>query len=91
MDATALAVGVEARSNDDGLGEFAQNFFNANYSENQIGAPGPIEVTAVDGVVRISGTARIDTTLLKLLDIDHIDVAAVSESNQNSGRLRVSR
>ena len=89
LDATALAVGANETMSEQELQVLAQDFFNANYPEDLIGTPGPITLSIDDGVVDISGTTHLDTTLLKLIDINYINVAAETQVMRASKTLEV--
>jgi len=89
LDATALAVGANETMSEEELQQLAQNFFNANYPEELIGTPGPITLTIEDGIVNIAGTTQLNTTLLGLIDIDVMNVAASAQVVRESKSLEV--
>lgn len=90
LDATALAVARAPRQlTGDQLQAFAEEYFRANH--------GPAfgedyELTTVrrdQGLVTISASGKVPTTLMGLLGIDVIDVAASTEVVWSIGRLEV--
>jgi Flp pilus assembly protein TadG len=89
LDATALAVGANETMTEAELQQLAQDFFNANYPDELLGTPGPISVEIVDGVVNISGTTQLNTTLLALIDIDEMNIAASTQVVRESKSLEV--
>jgi len=63
----------------------AQAFMNFNFSEGFYGT-GDLTTTITrpdTGVVRVQAQTSLDTTLLKLIGIDSIPIAAVGEATQN--------
>lgn len=89
LDATALAVGANETATEAELQQLAQDFFNANYPDSLIGTPGPITLTIENGVVNVSGTSQLNTTLLALIDIDVMNVHAASQVVRESKSLEV--
>ena len=89
LDATALAVGANEDMTEEELQQLAQDFFEANYPDSLIGTPGAVTLSIEDGLVNISGTTQLDTTLLGLIDIDVMNVAAQAQVTRESRSLEV--
>lgn len=88
LDAAALAVGAQTNLSVRDAEALAMDFITANYPAREIGNVHSISVSVDDdnGIVRVVGQSRVDTTLLGLMGMDYINVDWVSEvrrANQN--------
>jgi Flp pilus assembly protein TadG len=92
LDATALMLSkTAATSSAADLQAQATNYFNAQFSRPGVSN---ISVTAdyssaVGSKVVLTGTARLATSFLAVLNIDHIDISASTTSTWGNTRLRV--
>ena len=76
IDAAALAVGSSVNMSETQLEAQAQSYFDANKTPGQSAV---ISVAATDEKVTISATGSVDTTFLRLIHVNKIDVAAATE------------
>eukprot|EP00439_Symbiodinium_sp_Y106_P088496 s1_g1032.t1 len=74
LDAAGLAVAGSPSASEDYLETLAQDFFNANYPNTEIGVPGALQLTVGDNVVTLSASATLPTALLGIFGIDEMDV-----------------
>lgn len=54
-------------------------FFEANYPEQSLGTAYDVTVALQDNVVNVTARARVDTTFMKLLGYDYLDIVEESE------------
>jgi len=78
LDASALAVGSWKGLTPSEMQQKAETFFNANFPPSN-GVTGAVVVSANGSLISISVTGEVDTTFLKLIGIDKIDIAAETE------------
>jgi len=76
LDAAGLAVGSATTSDQDELEAIMLAYFEANYPEYELGAAVTPTMTIVDKEISLSATATVDTTLMKVIGIDEMTVAA---------------
>jgi len=76
LDAAGLAVGSARGLTDAQLQTLMLDYFNANYPAAEIGVTATPVMTIVDDVINITATADMDTTLMRIAQIDSITVAA---------------
>lgn len=89
LDATALALGATTETDPDKLSQMAQDYFNANYPAAEIGVPGNLQFTINNTVVSMSATAELDTTLMHVVGITKMDVAAAVEVTKEKNAMEV--
>jgi Flp pilus assembly protein TadG len=89
IDAAGLAVG-SSNGTEAELRQKMERFFRANYPENEVGVPATPVMTMTDGVIRISATASVEATLMRVVGIHEITVAANTEVTRNLLNLEVS-
>jgi len=89
LDATALAMGASAISNDQQLKDYGQKFFDANYPADKIGVPSAIKVDISKGFITVTGKAQLPTSLMGLIGVNHLDVNAVSQVAKEQTALEV--
>ncbi len=73
VDKAALAAGSTTGT----LGEIEEqvnNFITANYPEDRLGETYDVNVTFGEGTVRVTASARVPTTFMRILGHDFIDV-----------------
>jgi Flp pilus assembly protein TadG len=91
IDAAALAIGASAGEDlsDEEIEALAQSYFDANYPPSERGWMAPLEVEVDGDVVRISSSGRVDTTLMRLAQIDHLDIAANTEVTRQQNKIEL--
>ncbi len=87
-DAAGLAVGSSIGIAPD-LQEVLEKFFYANYPSNAIGTLNPPVLNITDNVIKVTGSARVDATFLKLAGYETINVSVVSEITRHSLNVEV--
>ena len=78
LDAAGLAVGSTSGLSDSELNTLAQKYFAANYPAKELGVPATPRLTINDSEITLTATADMDTTLLRLAQIDSLLVAATT-------------
>ncbi|MDP2206041.1 MAG: pilus assembly protein [Alphaproteobacteria bacterium] len=73
VDKAALAAGSTTGSLSD-IELQVQRFIDANYQEDRLGETYNVEVTFGDGNVRVTASARVPTTFMRIFGHDYIDV-----------------
>lgn len=68
IDAAGLAVG-SSNGTEAELRQKMERFFRANYPENEVGVPATPLMTISGGRIRISATANVDATLMRIVGI----------------------
>lgn len=81
IDAAALA-GASSSTDAAEIEARVKEFFNINYPPEKFGFTFEPEVTVVGDQVKVKGTAYHDTTFLKVVGIDQIDVEAYTTVNR---------
>ena len=76
LDAAGLAVGTASGATEAELNSLMLDYFNANYPASEIGAPATPSISIKDSEITITATADVDTTLMRIVNIDKITVAA---------------
>lgn len=79
IDAAALAVGTSTSTDSAVLTQIMLSYFNANYPTEEIGVPAIPTLTVSGNSIIITGTADVDTTLLKIVGLDTLQVSADNE------------
>lgn len=79
IDAAGLAVGASHGSSEDRLQEILQSYFDANYPADEMGVPAEPVMTIDGSRITISVSAKVDTTLMRVVQIDQITVEASTE------------
>lgn len=77
LDKAALAAGSTDGTEAD-VDAQVQKFFAANYQADKLGTPYDITTTLGDSTVTVSARAKVNTTFMKILGQDYIDVAATT-------------
>lgn len=89
LDAAALAVGTATGLSSAEVQTMAQAYFDANYPEEVLGVPGTIMVTDTPTTVDISVKASLPTSIMGLVGINSLDVAATSQVMRHGKKLEV--
>lgn len=89
LDAAALAVGSWANLSESEITEKAQNYFDANFSANGAGTPGPLSVNISDGKISISATSTIPTIFMHLGGVSEMTVGAFTEVTLNEKKIEL--
>ncbi len=89
LDAAGLAVGSATEMQEDDLVQLAQDFFAANYRESEMGVLGQLTVQFNEGVIVLNATASVPTSIMGIVGIDEVNVAARSEVTRESNGLEV--
>ncbi|MDP6816281.1 MAG: pilus assembly protein, partial [Alphaproteobacteria bacterium] len=76
LDAAGLAVGASSGATEEELNAIMQSYFDANYPAEELGVTAEPQMTIDGSDITITATADIDTTLMKIVGIDNIEVAA---------------
>lgn len=89
LDAAGLAVAGAPGASDEYLATLAQDFFNANYSNAEMGVPGDLQLNVEGSVVTLSVSATLPTALLGIFGIDEMDVGSTVEVTRESKALEI--
>ncbi len=89
LDAAGLAVGGATGLSTAQLQAMAQDFFDANYPAAKMGIPGTVSVTQSGQVVSLSVTASMPTTIMGIVGIDTMNIAASSQITKMGKKLEV--
>ncbi len=73
LDAAGLAVGSSDPNRDD-LDQVFRKYFYANFPSTELGTITSLSMTADGGVIDIAASASVETTFLKIINKDRIDV-----------------
>jgi len=93
LDAAALAVGGSVGLTEADMTAKAQKFFYANYPDEELGTVTALNVSSSgenNNIVKVSGTARVDTTFMGLFGIQYLDVSVNVEVTRESKGLEIS-
>lgn len=89
LDAAGLAVGGTAGLTTAELQAMAQDFFDANYPAAKLGIPGAVSVTQTGQVVSLAVTATMPTSIMGIVGIDTMNIAANSQITRMGKKLEV--
>lgn len=89
LDAAGLAVGATPNLTQTQMQDLATKYFNANYPAEKLGVPGAIQVSVSNKVVIMSATAQLQTSLMYLVGIDHLNVGVSNEITAESKGLEL--
>jgi Flp pilus assembly protein TadG len=90
LDAAGLAVGGTVGLSGPQMTARAQKFFYANYPDAELGTVTSLNVqTSGQNLVKVSGTARVDTSFMGLFGLNYIDVAVDVEVTRESKGLEI--
>jgi Flp pilus assembly protein TadG len=89
LDAAALAVGTQLDKTEDELKVMAQQYFDANYPDGALGDTDPLELDQNGEKISLSVTGRVDTTLLRLININEFDLNVTNEVTRSANNIEV--
>ncbi|MDO9127363.1 MAG: pilus assembly protein [Parvibaculum sp.] len=89
LDASALAIGGSTGLSAAQMQTMAQSYFSANYPASKIGVPGTLSVTQNGNVVSLSVSADMPTTLMGVVGINTLKVAASTEVTRMGKKIEV--
>ena len=89
LDAAGLAVGTTSGLTTDQMQALAQKYFDANFPVGTIGTPSPVQVTTDGQSLWLTVTAQVPTTLLKLANIDNMNLFVSNQIVRAVTKLRV--
>jgi Flp pilus assembly protein TadG len=89
IDLAALAAGSSTQLSIEERGELVDAYMDANYKSNSIGDIQDISVNDNDDTISIDAVSRVETTFMKIVGIDFIDVSASTEVTRKSTGLEV--
>ncbi|HUD52974.1 TadE/TadG family type IV pilus assembly protein [Parvibaculum sp.] len=89
LDAAGLAVAGQTGLTNAQIQTMAQSYFNANYPAAKIGVPGTISVTTTDNTVNLTVNADMPTSLMGLVGIPKLNIAAKSQITRMGKKLEV--
>lgn len=79
IDAAGLAVGASHGASEAELQQVLVSYFNANYPTDEIGVPATPQMIIEGSKITISVSASVDTTLMRVVQINSITVDATTE------------
>jgi Flp pilus assembly protein TadG len=89
LDHAALAVGSNHYLTQAQMTVIANDYFNANYPADELGAPGALNLSFTSSSVTITAQANLKTTFMALAGMDNITVASLSEVSLDQQSLEV--
>ena len=90
LDAAGLAVAGTVGLTEAQMTDKAQKFFYANYPDSELGTVTSLTVTPIgDKLVKVAGTARVETAFMGLFGIYSLDVAVNVEVTRESKGLEI--
>lgn len=89
LDAAALAVGKDTGLTQQQAQVMAQQFFDANYSASNFATPGPVQVSMLTDGVSLSVSAALPTTLLRIVQINSLNLSVANEVRRGSRNIEV--
>jgi Flp pilus assembly protein TadG len=88
-DAAALAIGSWPGLDEDQLTAKAQQFFDANYPETEIGTAGKINVQLAGDDIFVTVSGSVPTTFMKLANFDSLDVGFMNKITKKQRNIEV--
>jgi Flp pilus assembly protein TadG len=89
LDAAGLAVGATVNLTELQMQDLAEKYFDANYPAEKLGVPGSVSVHLVGKIITMSATAQLDTSLMYLVGINHLNVGASNEITRETKGLEL--
>jgi Flp pilus assembly protein TadG len=89
LDAAALAVGTQLNTSEAELEEMAQKYFDANYPESALGTTEAVDVHKNGDKIELSVTGHVETTLLKIMNINGFDLTVDNEVTRSANNIEV--
>lgn len=79
LDAAGLAAGKKIDASDAVIIATANAYFQANYPADELGVPGALSVNITDDKIQLSVTANVETSIMKVMGFNDIDVSSTNE------------
>lgn len=79
IDAAGLAVGASTGKSEAELNRILNDYFKANYPADELGVPATPVMVIDESIIKISATAKVETTLMRVVKISEIEVEASTE------------
>lgn len=79
LDAAGLAAGKKLDASNAVITQTAQDYFNANYPAAALGVPGTLSVTITPTAVKLNVTAAVDTTIMRIVGFNQLNVSSSNE------------
>lgn len=89
LDAAALAVGTQLDLDEMELEEMAQKYFDANYPSSALGETEAVQLVQTGEKISLSVTGRVDTTLLRIININEFNLNVANEITRSANNLEV--
>ena len=89
LDAVALSIGGRPGLTDQEREDLAEEFFKANYPDFDMGQITDFTIVANELTVEASGTAELDTTIMRIFGFDTLSVTQSVEVTRELGGLEV--
>ena len=89
LDAAALAIGTTQGLNQSQMQVMAQQYFNANYTTTDYGAPGAVVVSISGNDISLSVNSNVPTSILPIIGINTVAVGVTNAVTRALTKLRV--
>jgi Flp pilus assembly protein TadG len=89
LDAAALAVGTTSGLNTTQMQDMAQKYFDANYPNTALGTKNPVTVTVSGQTISLGVTGNVDTTLLRIVNINNLGLTVTNQVVRSVTKLNV--
>jgi Flp pilus assembly protein TadG len=90
IDAAALAVGVSTKTDQGEIEQLAIDYVNANYnSQKYPGTLLDLDVVVTDDIVQITAQQQMQTTFMKIVNIDSMNLTAHTEVRRSVATVEV--
>lgn len=75
LDAAALAAAASSETDQEVIEQRVQDFIDANYPPGKVGYTLDIDVVINDNEIAVTGNARLDTSFMRIVGIETVDVS----------------
>ncbi len=89
LDAAGLAAGKKIDASDAAIIATANAYFQANYPADALGVPGALSVNITNDKIQLSVTANVETTIMKIMGFNDIDVSSTNEISREITGLEI--
>jgi len=89
LDAAGLAAGKKIDASDAAIIATANAYFQANYPADALGVPGALSVNITNDKIQLSVTANVETTIMKIMGFNDIDVSSTNEISREVTGLEI--
>jgi len=89
LDAAGLAAGKKIDASDAVIIATANAYFQANYPADALGVPGVLSVNITDDNIQLSVTANVETTIMRIMGFNDIDVSSTNEVSREVTGLEI--